>query len=205
MSAEKQKLAIENKRARIDTLIQIGKIVSVMGNPQDSDNFSFTTWTRKPPGDYLLNYVEVSDYINPSGKLLVLVDDVFSMAFFGRSKDEQKIYNSAYRRVFESTQKARVLFTSTILSGMNYSDLLVANGRKVSVNHFIAMLPELKRNEITSLNLSEVIFALQNLILLDFLAQQSNTILGGKGTMAMIASHRNISESPLSAIFLPAI
>ncbi len=203
MSNEERKQTIENRRARIDMLIQTGKIKGVMGNPQDNDSFSFTTWTRKLPSDYLLSYIEVSHHINPSGKLLVLVDDVLSMAVFDRSKHEQEVYNSAYRKAFESTQKARVLFTSATLSEMNYSELLVINGRKVSLNHFVAMLPELKRKKITSLNLNEVIHALQNLIFLDFLAQQSNTILAGEGTMAMIASHRNISKSPLSAIFLP--
>jgi hypothetical protein len=205
MVLKEQQLTAEGRRGRIDSLMQSGKIVGVMGNPQDSDSFSFATWTRKPPGDYLLNYVHVSNTINPSEKLLVLVDDVLSMAMFNRGQNEQDAYNSDYANFFESTQKARILFSSDLLSKTNYSELLVANGRKVSLRDFIALLPESKRVEVQPLDLAEVINTLHNLIIIDILSTCSDTFIGGTGTMALIASHRNISNDPISAIFLPMI
>lgn len=193
----------EKKLSRIQALLEKGEAIEAIGNPSDKDVFCFTTWTRTHPREHLLSYVNISHYINPAKKMLVLVDDVISREYFERSSEAQQIYTREYQDFFESTGKASVILSSDLLSGINFSNNIVSIGKNISLNTFVSMLPESKRNQV-SLGMHEMIHALHNLIVLQQMAQLSQTIIAGSGSRAIITTHRNISDNSLSALFLPS-
>lgn len=194
------------KRERIDFLIQQGLATETIGSPNDSDTFSFATWSRKLPEDYLLYYINVARFLNPKAKLIVAVDDLLSQAFFERTDDEQERYNEEYKTYIENNSEARVIFSSNFLDsdqGLPIDFFKMA--ANLSLSNFIQLLPyEKRRNIWNGLSCEELVHAINHLLVLDHLSKISQTLITGKTTKAIIVEHRNLKKDrPLSAIFVP--
>lgn len=194
-----------NDARRIGFLLKEGFVTETMGSPRDNNVFSFATWTRKPPGEYLLYYIGVARFLNPNAKLIVVVDDLLSKEVFKRTEEDQETYNKDYKRFIESSNEATITFTSDFLtSEQNLSNGVLRIASNLSLNSFTQLLPEEKRKNIAEIGGEEFIHAIIHLLVLDHLTKSSQTLITGKNTRAMLAEHRNINKkSPLSGIFLP--
>lgn len=194
-----------DKRRKIDFLLQHGLAVETIGSPKDTDVFSFATWIRKPPGEYLHYYINIARFLNPQAKLIMAADDLLSRAIFRRTNQEQEEYNIEYKTYIESSGEAEVIFSSDFLTpeqGLPNDFLKMASN--LSLNSFVQLLPEEKRKNINHINGEELIHAVSHLLVLDHLAKLSQTLITGKTTRAVLAEYRNIKrDNPISAIFVP--
>lgn len=190
-------------RRNIDRLVNEGFVLETIGVPHDNDNFSFATWTRKEPGDYLNYYVEVANFLNPNSRLTVAVDDLISKSVFKRSDREQEEYNLAYRNYLDP-EKANVVFTSELFPKNDLFLHFSQIGSRVSLRSFLQFLPEDKRDQFDKLNFGEIGHTMSHLLTLEYLSQLSDTLITGANTRAILVGHRNLSKNtPLSGILVP--
>lgn len=194
-----------NERTKINFLIQQGLVIETIGSPKDTDVFSFATWIRKPPGEYLLYYIGIARFLNPKAKLIMVADDLLSKAIFRRTDQEQEKYNTEYKTYIENNGEAEVIFSSDFLtSGEGLSGEFLRMASNVSLNSFMQLLPEGKRKSINNITSEEFVHAVSHLLVLDHLAELSQTLITGKTTRAIIAEHRNIKKSnALSSVLVP--
>jgi hypothetical protein len=134
-----------------------------------------------------------------------VIENILSKELFGRTETEEKQFDQAYRQYLEKTGKVRVVLSSNFLNPHNkFTSRLLNLSRKISIKSFSHLLPEEKRPNLLNLNGKEILHALIHLLNLEYLSQNSQTLLTGQNTRAILAAHRSIvKKTPLSALFMP--
>lgn len=190
---------------RVRELINRGIVSSVIGSVPQEPRLALVVWARKPPKPPFAGLVSVAKAISRR-KLSVYVDDVCSMFVTGKSDREQREMNRLYSNYFGDLG-CDVAFSSILYGGCENGVLsrLLAVGSKVTAGEFKQCLPEDKRIRLESLTADELLHALFELTLLDRVASERDSVLVGQFSQAILAAHRNVCASPLSAIVLSRI
>lgn len=112
----------------------------------------FSVWAKKPPGDYLVNYIHALDEIKKETScknmhLYGVVDDVLPQLIFRRTVDEQQFISQQYVKCMKEIGFTDVYLSSDIMHSTSIIDLIVS-AKKVTIAEFLKMLPRHKRNQL---------------------------------------------------------
>jgi hypothetical protein len=184
-----------------------GLITNVMGTiPFPDIRTALVIWARKEPKYHFRALIAIAQELTKH-EVNIYVDDVCSQIITGRSRDEQEILNNKFVDFF-CKQGCVVKLSSAIYEtkwGTELFNSVLNLGRKISVAEFLRCLPEAKRTKLDKLHLGEVLHTLFELLLFEQVSIESNLLVVGQFSQAIVASHRNISSNPLSAIVIPKL
>ncbi len=189
----------------ITSFLESKLITNIIGTiPNSKIQPALVVWARKDPKYQFRALVALAQAIT-SHPLTVYVDDVCSQTIMGRTFREQEIFNNKYIEFFcelGCTVKLSSAIYKTCHS-MSQMSFLMDIGHRISVAEFMRCLPEAKRLNLDHLYLGEIMHLLLELMLFEFVGKESNLLIVGHFSQAIIASHRNISNNPLTAIVTP--
>ncbi len=132
---------------------------------------------KKPPGDYLINYIHALDEIKEETScekmhLYGIVDDVLPQFIFRRTVDEQQFISRQYVNHMKDIGFTDVYLSSDIMHNMPIIDL-IESAKQVTIAEFFKMLPRHKRNQLEKQTMVQVLsFLWQAELLRNILTQK---------------------------------
>lgn len=135
-------------------------IRSATANFRLSANVGFSTWARKPPGEYLRLYPIMmkkvfEDEPNVRLKMLGIVDDVLPRLILSRSEYDQSLINDQFSEAMNRMGYDRVCFVTKDMDRIQIAHLNRLLSRFTFAD-FNSVLPEVKLREDVGVCLSDL-------------------------------------------------
>ncbi|MFC1622459.1 hypothetical protein ACFL1Y_00475 [Patescibacteria group bacterium] len=188
----------------ITSLEKHGLITNVIGEISYPIHPALVVWARKEPKYQFRALIALAQTITPY-PLSVYVDDVCTQVIVQRSYNEQEIFNKKYIEFFQEhgcvVKLSSVIYKNQF--GVNKMPLIINIGQKTSITEFFRCLPKKKQIHFDQLHLDEIMHMLLELLFFEQVSDQSNLLIVGNFSQAIVLSHRNISNNPLAAIVTP--
>lgn len=188
----------------IDALRRKGLVIDTIGIPTTQILPALVVWARKEPKYEFHALAALARIFSPEPPV-VFVDDTCSRVITERPFDQQELLNRKYVAFFQE-RGCEVKLSSAIYDAMFGSEKMAAVmdiGKKISLAEFVRCLPEKKRLGLDELHLGETLHALFELLLFEHVSKERNLLVIGQFSQAIVATHRNVSDSPLAAVVVP--
>lgn len=162
--------------------------------------FGIALWANRPPGGGFVLHASLSE-ICTGRKPHFFIDDYLPKAIFHRTEDQQEKVNRLFCQTLDN-EYSTMSWLSQMMTSPQYLCGVISMLDRVTLSEFVRCLPEKKLREGTdSITASECLHAAAELFVFEQIKSIGlNTIIIPRFAQAIMALHRNISSSPLSAI-----